>query len=333
MTKKRSICIALLMLFLAPHAAGFAQYAAHDLIISGYLIELDYTADENLAVVRETIVFSNTGDANHSENVYIAVPENAQIAHVMKQGHVMTDATPSQVRHEQDGEILRWNTALEPGAMAMYSITYTVPVNITGTVSRSGEFVKKLVYPAVVNYPIVSFRLKINTESRVKITDETGRAIKPDLTESEDGSTFYIWNNYITFKELHIILSQPSQFPDKWIGYALIVLVIASALLYPILHAKNARMRGGDKSACAYCPSVCEKEEERAGDWEEMENIVTEVTESNENLIRKKKAILAVLDKLEEDHDAGELSDEQYMRLRSKYKNQAIEITKQLDRL
>jgi len=64
-----------------------------------------------------------------------------------------------------------------------------------------------------------------------------------------------------------------------------------------------------------------------------MAEIITEISQTEEDLIRKKRAILAVLNKLEEDLDAGAVSDDDYKRLSSKYEKQAIEIMKQLDRM
>jgi len=61
--------------------------------------------------------------------------------------------------------------------------------------------------------------------------------------------------------------------------------------------------------------------------------IITEVSQTEKDLRRKKRAILAVLNKLEEDHDAGAVSDADYKRLSSKYEKQAIEIMKQLDQM
>jgi len=326
----KKILLYILILSLVPQAAGFAQYAAHDLIISGYLVELDYHSNDETAMVKETIVFSNMKDTNYSEDVRIAIPESAEVMHVMRMGHE-TNASSAMVDYDRNGEILRWNATLAPGGMAMYSVTYTVPI------TKSGEFVKKLVYPAVVNYPIASFRLKVNTDDHVKFTDEAGNVLEPDKTETGDDGVLYSWTNQVIFHELHIKLSQPSSM-DKWIVGAVLALVILSALLYPILHVRNSKMRekdGGANLSCTSCASrsVCENEEKKAGDWEEMEGIVTEVTHSKEDLIRKKKAILAVLDKLEADHDSGEVSDEDYARLSSKYEKQAVKIMKQLDRI
>ncbi|MCK4652482.1 MAG: hypothetical protein KAT13_05310, partial [Methanosarcinales archaeon] len=61
--------------------------------------------------------------------------------------------------------------------------------------------------------------------------------------------------------------------------------------------------------------------------------IITELTQPKEELIRKKKAILAVLSKLDEDHDSGEVSDDDYRRLTLNYKDKVIEIIKQLDKM
>ncbi len=340
-------CAALLALalVLAYPAAGFAQYAApNDVTIPRYLIELNYETSENatMGMAYETIVFRNMGDTNRSEEVRIAVPENAKIMQVMRMGH-MTDVASAEVAYEREGGVIGWNMTLKPGGMAMYSVRYVVPLGGggAGTSGEPDEFVKKLIDPAIMNYPIASLILKVNTDTDIEFTDGSGNTLKPDSAIPEDGGVRYTWDQ-VTFGELHVILPQPSQSQpiDRWIAYAVIALLLISALLYPVLHIKNNKLRGKDGAlSCSGC-SVCdkggdgaEKEPNAGGDWEEMDEIVIEITQSKEDLIRKKKAILAVLSKLDEDHDAGEVSDDDYMRLTLNYKDKAIEILKQLDKM
>ena len=358
--KMKLIGLALLAVALAltaaPNVAGFAQYAGQDVITPMYLVELDYQADGDLAMVKETIIFRNIGEANYTDGLRTVVSEDSEIMHVLKMGHEM-NVTPEQVEYERDGEILRWGedggVTIEPGAMVMYAVTYTTPIRVEGTVTKSGEFVKKFAYPAVVNYPIGSLRLKVRTDARVKFTDENGNVIKPDRVDPEDdGGVLYSWTESVTFRELHIKLSQPSN-TDKLIGYAVVAILIICALTYPILHVRVAKLRekqGGAKISCARC-SVCDDggrsggenggksscegadKRERAGDWDEMDEIIVEVTQSKEALTREKNAILSVLNKLEEDYKKGEVADDDYKRLTSKYEKKAIEIMKQIDRL
>ncbi len=335
---KKILLIYILLLSFAPQAVGFGQYAMQGVTIPMELLELNYNTGDDAATITETIVFRNNGDTNYSGDLHITVPGNAQVMQVRKMGHA-ANATPTPIPHELDGEILRWDAAIDPGGMAMYSVMYAVPI------TESGEFVKNL-DPAVVNYPIGAFRLKVNTDTRVKFTDGAKNVITPDETNQEgDGGVLYTWSGPVEFKELHIKLSQPANMGkltnmDKWIVYGLIALLIISALLYPILHVRNNKLReknGGNKFSCASC-SVCSgdkenDEEPRGGDWDEMDDIITEVSQTEKDLVRKKRAILAVLNKLEEDRDAGAVSDADYKRLSSKYEKQAIAIMKQLDRM
>ena len=64
-----------------------------------------------------------------------------------------------------------------------------------------------------------------------------------------------------------------------------------------------------------------------------LDEFTAEVAQSKEDSETKRKAIITVLNKLEEDYEAGEVSDADYKRLSSKYEKQAIEIAKQLDRM
>ena len=64
-----------------------------------------------------------------------------------------------------------------------------------------------------------------------------------------------------------------------------------------------------------------------------LDEFTAEVTQSKEDSETKRKAIIILLNKLEEDYEAGEVSDADYKRLSSKYEKQAIEIMKQLDRM
>jgi hypothetical protein len=134
--------------------------------------------------------------------------------------------------------------------------------------------------------------------------------------------------------------TSPPSNRDKWIVYGIIALLVISALLYPILHVRNNKMRekemeaekGGNKHPSRDRGDEND-EEPKEGEWEEMDDIVTEVSQTEKDLMRKKRAILAVLNKLEEDRDTGAVSDADYKRISSKYEKQAIEIMKQLDRI
>ncbi len=337
-----------LVLVLVQSAAGFAQYAPpNDVTIPQYLIELNYETSGNstVGVACETIVFRNTGAANRSEDVCVAVPENAEIMQVMKMGH-MTDAASAEVAYGREGELLCWNMTLKSGGMAMYSVRYVVPLGGMGTSDVPDEFVKKLTGHAVANYPINALILKVNTDTGdtdIKFTDGSGNPLEPDSASPEDdGGVHYTWAGPVVFEELHVVFPQPSQSQplNRWITYAVIALLLIAALTYPIIHIKNNKLRGADGglscSGCAVCnkgKDDAEKEPGTGGDWEEMDEIITELTQSKEELIRKKKAILAVLSKLDEDHDSGEVSDDDYRRLTLNYKDKVIEIIKQLDKM
>nr|QNO49361.1 hypothetical protein ICHGDBFH_00016 [Methanosarcinales archaeon ANME-2c ERB4] len=330
---KKILLICILLLSFAPNAVGSPQYAMQEVVIGAYLVDLSYNVDEGTAIARETIVFVNNGDTNHTDTLCVAIPENAEVMHVSKMD--MGDSPPAQVTHERNGEILCWNTTIAPGSMAMYTLTYVM------TITESGEFVKNL-DPAVANYPISAFRLKVNTDVSIEFTDGVNNAITPDETsQEEDGGVLYSWAGPLAFKELHVKTSQPQPSSmDKWIVYGIIAVLIIAALSYPIIHVRNNRLRaqeGGNKLSCASC-SACSGDDEndkepRGGDWDEMDEIITEISQTEEDLIRKKRAILAVLNKLEEDRDAGAVSDADYKRLSSKYEKQAIAIMKQLDRM
>ena len=332
---KKILLICILLLSLAPPAVGSPQYAMQDVVIREYLVDLSYNVDGGPTIARETVVFKNNGDVNHTDDLCVAIPENAEIMHVSKMGHQIMNASSIQVQCEHKGETLCWNATIAPGSMAMYSITYTVPI------TEPDEFVKNL-DPAVMHYPIASFRLNASTGGgSIKLTDENGVAIKQDPVEDRAGGALYVWANGVPFKELHVKTSQPQPSNmDKWIVYGIIAVLILAALSYPIIHVRNNKMRekeGGNKFSCASC-SVCSGDDEnhkepRGGDWDEMDDIITEVSQTEEDLIRKKRAILAVLNKLEEDRDAGAVSDADYKRISSKYEKQAIAIMKQLDRM
>ncbi len=331
---KKILLICILLLSFAPQAVGFGQYAMQGVIIREYLVDLSYNVDGDPAIARETIVFINRGNENHTDDLCVAIPENAKVMYMNKMGHQNMNASTIQVQYEQVGEVLYWNATIAPGSMAMYSITYTVPI------TESGEFVKNL-DPAVMNYPIVSFRLNVSTDGNIKLTDENGVAIKQDPVEDRDGGALYVWADGVPFKELHVNASQPQPSNmDKWIVYGIIAVLILAALSYPIIHVRNNKLQekeGGSKLACASCSArgrdAETDEEPRGGDWDEMDEIITEVSQTEKDLRRKKRAILAVLNKLEDDRDTGAVSDADYKRISSKYEKQAIEIMKQLDRM
>ncbi|MEA1869686.1 MAG: hypothetical protein U9N09_06050 [Euryarchaeota archaeon] len=332
---KKMLLICILLLSLAPHAVGSPQYAMQDTVIGAYLLDLSYSAEGDTAIARETIVFVNNGNSNHTDDLCVAIPENADIMYVNKMGHQNMNASTIPVNdYDQVGEVLCWNATIAPGSMAMYSITYAVPI------IESGEFVKNL-DPAVMKYPITRFTLNVSADTGIELTGANGVAIKQDPEDMGSGA-LYEWTGGVPFKELHVKTSSEPQSANtnKWIAYGIIAVLVIAALTYPIIHVRNNRLRekdGGNKLSCASC-SVCSEDkdddkEPRGGDWDEMDEIITEVTQAEKDLIRKKKAILAVLNKLEEDRDAGAVSDADYKRISSKYEKQAIEIMKQLDRM
>ena len=331
---KKILLICILLLSFAPNAVGSPQYAMQDMIIREYLVDLSYNVDGNTAIAGETIVFRNSGDENHTDDLCVAIPRDAEIMRVWKMGHQIMNASSIPVQYEHDGGTLCWNTTIAPGSMAMYSITYAAPI------TESGEFVKNL-DPVVMNYPIASFRLNVSTGGIIELTDENGAVIKQDPVEYRAGGALYVWADGVPFRELHVKTSQPPPSSmDKWIVYGIIAVLILAALSYPIIHVRNNKMRdaeGGNKFACASCSACSEDKEDdkepRGGDWDEMDEIITEISQTEEDLIRKKRAIIAVLNKLEEDRDAGAVSDADYKRLSSKYEKQAIAIMKQLDRM
>jgi hypothetical protein len=332
---KKILLICILLLSFAPHAVGSPQYAMQDVVIGAYLIDLGYNAGGDTAIARETIVFINNGAANHTDDLCVAIPENADVMYMNKMGHQNMNASTIPVQYEQKGQVLYWNATIAPGSMAMYSLTYAVPI------TESGEFVKNL-DPVVMKYPITRFALNVSTGDSIKLTGANGVAITQAPVEDGGSGALYEWTGGMPFKELHVkTSSQPqSANTNKWVAYGLIAVLIIAALTYPILHVRNNRLRekdGGNKLSCASC-SACSGDdkndkEPRGGDWDEMDEIITEVTQAEEDLIRKKKAILAVLNKLEEDRDAGAVSDADYKRISSKYEKQAIEIMKQLDQM
>lgn len=340
---KKILLICILLLSFAHPAVGFPQYVSQGVTIPMDLLQLNYKIGDDVGVITEMIVFRNNEDTNYSGDLCTLLPADAEIMQFQKIAR--TNAPPTPIAYDWEEGILRWNASINPNATPIYSVMYAVPINTTGTVAEPAEFVKNI-DPAVVNYPIGKFILGVSTDAHVKFTDETRNVIKPDETsQEEDNSVLYIWSGPMTFKELHIELSQPANMNkpssmDKWIVYGIIALLIISALLYPILHVRNNKMRekemeaekGGNKHPSRDRGDESD-EEAIEGEWEEINNVVTEVTQTEKDLMRKKRAILAVLNKLEEDRDAGMISDADYKRLSSKYEKQAIEIMKQLDQM
>ena len=340
---KKILLICILLLSFAHPAVGFPQQASQGVTIPMDHLQLSYNIGDDVGVMTEMIVFRNNGDTNYSGDLHTLLPVDAEIMQFQKMD--MTDAPPTPIAYDWEKGVLRWNASINPNAMPIYTVMCVVPINATGTVAESVEFVKS-VDPAVVNYSIGKFILGVTTDAHVKLTDETKNVITPDETSQEDGGgVLYTWSGPITFKELHIELSQPANTGapsnmDKWIVYGLIALLIISALLYPILHVRNNKMRekeieaekGGNKHPSRDRGDESD-EEPVEGEGEEINNVVTEVTQTEKDLMRKKRAILAVLNKLEEDRDAGAVSDAEYKRISSKYEKQAIEIMKQLDQM
>jgi hypothetical protein len=220
-----------------------------DIVLVQHLIEVDAVQleSEGKMFVRETLLFKNIGTKNFSGTLRIWVPDGAERIRIGKV-EMMKGGRGTSLNAVQKGNIISWKDSIKVNESLppLYALEYTVPAESKGTITKSRYYLKKLVYPTLVNKMPASVVLKVSKRKgeSISIRDEQGRSISSsgNPREEEDNSLIYTWE-LPTFKELNIEISKPAITPAGIAGYAVLGLLILLVFSYPAVRKRSDKLQ------------------------------------------------------------------------------------------
>ena len=300
-----------------------------NIVLVTHLIEIDAAQLEvkNQIFVRETLIFKNIGDKNFNGILRMWVPDGIEGLNVGKVAMVM-GSSGEQLNAIQDGNIISWNDSIKINdpLPPLYAVEYVVSAEPAGTLSKSKFFLKKIVYPTLINKVPLSFLLKITKGSAETITlkDERGSIISaPGKSMEEDDSVLYSWETP-QFKEINIELSKSAIDLSQIAIYLIIGLFIVLVLAYPVIRKKSPKLMEFEGRIRNSLKRGSDEQQEHEEEVSE-EEISEEQLEGKANDAEKTE-LAAKLEELETDYASGNLIDEEYEELRNSYQEQLKKI-------
>ncbi|MDO8724863.1 MAG: hypothetical protein Q7J35_02195 [Candidatus Methanoperedens sp.] len=296
------------------------------------LIEVDAAQLEvkNQIFVRETLIFRNIGDKNFNGILRMWVPDGIEGLKVGKVAMVM-GSSGEQLNAIQNGNIISWNDSIKINdpLPPLYAVEYVVPAEPVGTLSKSTFYLKKLVYPTLINKVPLSFLLKVTKGSAETITlkDERGSIISASgKPMEEDNSVLYSWETP-QFKEINIELSKSAIDVSQIAIYLIIGLLIVLVLAYPVIRKKSPKLMEFEEKIKNSLKRESVEQQEPEEEEVSEEEISEEKPEGKADDAEKSE-LVAKLEKLEKDYASGNMIDEEYEELRNSYQVQLKKINK-----
>ena len=306
-----------------------------NIVILQELIEIDISHAEYITI-RESIVFRVTG--NYTTDLMTWVPDGAVDILVSRQS-MMESVMPTEIPHIKEGNIVRFNDSeqLSSIGMSMYAVQYAIPRSAE---DEALEYKKVLQYPTYINYPISSLIIKVIHPEEIEliIKDEGGNVIQGDGIETNVNEVVHTWSAP-QFKEITIETKATSNITGI-LPYIVIGLIVLAILAFPFVQKK---MKREDDEVFVESASTFEEEGEEDSDSEEYEDELDVEEEEKEKttmeepdldeLENRYDAVLSLLNEMKEDRDNGDISDDEYETLSKKYKMEAIDLMKTIDKL
>jgi len=321
-----------------------------DIVMMQQLIEIDQVSYDDYIKVAETLVIWNAGTENYTGPIYAWMPDEAFEVNIALLEMVMSGQI-NLIEYSIQGNVVSWNgTVLAgPNMPPMYRLEYKVPKASTDTISVT----KKLKYPTLVNYnyipspgmPALVIKVMKSEDMEISFTNGAGNKIEADSVEILEDSKTYNWALPL-FEEITIKSEKPGVGSSDITLYLIIALIIIVIIGYSVLRGKSTAIKNFEEKLAAVIPQKqddeiyldkedeedLEDEDEHEDDEDEFE--VADINDLNLDQLRSaKKSILNLLLELDEDYSSGNLSEEEYNRIRSDYKDKAIEILSQIDAL
>ncbi len=370
-----------LIIFLINPAFGFAGMTANestaqldlnnttesdqDIVLVQHLIEVDAVKlqSQNKLLMRETLIFRNTGTKNFSGFLRTWVPDGAEDIN-LNISEMMTGGGFEPLPFVKNGSIISWQDFVEKNSRLpfLYVIEYTLGQEPKGTFSQIERYSKKLAYPTLINYryvqrpdlPAIVLRITKTEGSSVTLMDENRNKISPSEVSEEGNSVI---NRFYSpeFKELNVEISK-SAIPSASIaGYLILGLVILLVISYPIIRTKSEKIQAlEEKIRNSLKRKETEETEEEAAE-ETGEETIEETTsefppeaeeevspaaedaeleeKTKDELENLKTEMLSKLGELDKEYESGNLLDEEYDELRTSYQQKVEKITRRLEQL
>ncbi len=337
-----------------------------DIAMMQHLIEIDQVSYDGYIKIAETLVIRNAGTENYTGPIYTWIPDEASDVNIALLEMAMSGQI-NPIENSSEGNVVSWNGTVLAGSNMppMYRLEYKVPKDSTDTISVT----KKLKYPTLVNYnympssgmPALVIKVMKSDEAETIFTNGAGNKIEADSVEILEDSRTYNWALPL-FEEITIKSDNSGAGSSDITLYLLIALIIIVIIGYPVLRGKSTSLKNLEEKLAAVIPE--KQDDEIYWDKEDDDEDVDddEDIDDNEDIDDKedsgktsstksilegadikdfdldqlrsaKKSILNILLELDEDYSNGNLSEEEYNRIRSDNKDKAIEILRQIDTL
>ena len=303
-----------------------------NIVLVTHLIEVDAAQfeEQNRIFVRETLIFKNIGDKNFNGILRMWVPDGLEGLKVGKVAMVM-GSSGEQLNAIQNGNIISWNDSIKINdpLPPLYAVEYVISAEPVGTLSKSKYYLKKLVYPTMINKVPLSFLLKVTKGSSetIILKDELGNIISSSGKPiDEDNSLLYSWETP-QFKEINIELSKSAIDLSQITIYLIIGLLILLVLAYPVIRKKSPKLMEFEEKIKNSLKSGSVEQQEPEDEISEEEDISEEKPEGKADDAEKTE-LIAKLEELEKDYASGNLIDEEYEELRNSYKEKLKKINK-----
>lgn len=311
-----------------------ATQSDQDIMLIQHLIEVDAAQFEaqNKIYVRETLIFKNIGSKNFSGTLRTWVPDGLEGLKVGKVAMIM-GSSGETLNAIQNGNIISWNDTIKANDSLppLYAVEYVISAKPEGTLSKSKYYLKKLVYPTLINKVPLSFVLKVTKGSGETITlkDELGNTISSSGSPmEEDNSVLYTWETP-QFKEIKIELSKSAMDLSQIAIYLIIGLLIILVLAYPVIRKKSPKLMEFEaKIKSSLKRETRSKEKQEAEEEISEEEDVSEQEHEGEEEDAEKSELVAKLEELEKDYASGNLIDEEYEELRNSYQEELKKINR-----
>lgn len=302
----------------APAAAGTGTA---ELVIPAHVIEIE--TQQGFFVVWETIMFKNVGGANYTGDFRTWVPDKAEIMGISSLGH-QTENVSGSGTYTLANNVLSWNASepIPPGGAVMYRLGYSLPFTVSeGTFSDTASFSKKLRYPTYINYDYTGssvgsgFVIKSTVPGMsISFEDDKGNRLNPVF----DGES-YTWV-VPEFSGISVKYTKSKVSMTQIAIYGAIGILIILIIAYPILRSRSQKVKDLETAVAGRFQS-----QEDAGDHEGEEHgdDIGELHEQKEEILKMKK-------ELDEDHESGKLSDEEYEEMRLEYDDREKEIDRRI---
>ncbi len=298
-----------------------------NIVMIQHLIEVDAVGKKSMNVldIRETLIFSNTGEKDFYGNLSTWMEDGSENIRVSRSEMMATGVTTS-LNFTKTGNVISWKDYLALNSpLILYVVEYELPQSGTNT----EKFVKEFKFPPFINYrymekpglPSVIAKITKPEGSTVAFSDENGNKLIAGEIDEQNG--IYKFSSP-QFRELNIEILPGSQGgAQNYALYIILGILILIALSYPVLKSKmkagSNESREKPEKTGKEEPKKLSKANEGAGKLESRED---------KDLTEQKKQIQAKIKNLEEEYKSGNLLDEEYEETLKSYQKSLDEIEK-----